>query len=65
MEYEATKLRTCYAVRPKGCLGTDGWVNGVAWTVIYVKASCEFEAILKAHNKRLKAWHTKKKLWSA
>jgi hypothetical protein len=35
--YTATKLRECWAIRPKGCLGTCGWVGNVAWTVKYVK----------------------------
>lgn len=57
MEYEADHLRSNrYAVRPKGCLGTCGWKDGVAWDVVYVNASSEFEAILKAHNKRLRAY---------
>ena len=39
MEYEATHLRDdSYAVRPKGALGTCGWINGIAWTVVYVTA---------------------------
>ena len=37
MIYTATRLRDCWAIRPKGVCGTCGWVNGVAWTVKYVK----------------------------
>ena len=37
MKYEATRLRTCWAIRPAGCLGTCGWINGRPWTVEYRK----------------------------
>ena len=37
MTLEATRLRNCWALRPVGALGTCGWINGVAWTVQYVK----------------------------
>ena len=46
---EATHLRdNRWAVRPIGCLGTCGWRNGVAWTVIYVTARSAEEAVRKA-----------------
>ncbi len=49
MELEATILRdNNYAVRPKGCLGTMGWKDGIAWTIVYVNAKNEKEAIQKA-----------------
>lgn len=49
MELEATKLRTCWAVRPKGQLGTCGFYP-VAWTVVYVTdARTAEEAIRRAH----------------
>ena len=35
--YTATRLRDCWAIRPKGVCGTCGWVGGVPWTVKYVK----------------------------
>lgn len=36
---EATHLRgRLYAVRPRGALGTCGWINGRPWTVQYVTA---------------------------
>ena len=48
-ELEATHLRDRrYAVRPKGCLGTCGWHNGIAWQVVFVNARSEQEAISKA-----------------
>ena len=37
MELTATKLRNGWAIRPKGALGTCGWIDGKAWTVWYVK----------------------------
>lgn len=49
MEMEATHLRDRkYAVRPKGCLGTCGWADGVAWIVQCVTANSESDAIRKA-----------------
>lgn len=38
MIYTATKLREGWAIRPKGkgC-GTCGFINGIGWTVKYVK----------------------------
>jgi hypothetical protein len=38
MIYTATKLREGWAIRPKGkgC-GTCGFINGIGWTVQYVK----------------------------
>lgn len=45
MELEATHLRdNRYAVRPKGALGTCGWINGKAWQVVYVRARNAAEA---------------------
>lgn len=42
----ATHLRdNTYAVRPAGALGTCGWVNGRAWTVRYVHAWSENDAV--------------------
>lgn len=37
IEWTATRLRTSWAIRPAGALGTCGWINGVPWTVRYVK----------------------------
>jgi len=37
MKLTATKLRNCWAIRPKGSLGTCGFINGVGWEVKYVK----------------------------
>jgi len=37
MTLTATRLRDCWAIRPKGCLGTCGWINGAGWEVKYVK----------------------------
>ena len=51
-EFEATHLRyNHYAVRPTGCLGTCGWKNGRAWTVCYVNARNEQDAIRKTMHK--------------
>lgn len=48
VEYEATHLRNNqYAVRPKGQLGTCGFYP-VPWTVVYVTARSEQDALRKA-----------------
>ena len=53
MKYEATHLRgTRWAIRPEGALGTCGWINGEAWTVDYVNARTEREALAKADRYR-------------
>lgn len=45
---EATYLRgNRWAVRPKGNLGTCGWINGIPWTVRYVNARSAEEAVRK------------------
>ena len=49
-ELEATRLTHCWAVRPKGALGTCGF-HPRAWQVCYVKAPTAAHAILKAGNK--------------
>lgn len=51
MELQATLLRdNTYAVRPKDQLGTCGWYPK-PWTVVYVKAKNEQQAITKVSNK--------------
>jgi hypothetical protein len=46
---EAVHLRdNRWAVRPVGCLGTCGWINGVPWTVCYVNARSEAQAVRAA-----------------
>jgi hypothetical protein len=37
MKIEATRLRESWCIRPVGCLGTCGWINGKAWTARFVK----------------------------
>jgi hypothetical protein len=50
-ELEAVHLRdNRYAVRPVGCLGTDGWQKGRAWSVIFITARSADEAIKKARS---------------
>lgn len=45
----ATHLRdNRWAVRPAGCLGTCGWKDGKAWSVVYVNAKSAEAAIKKA-----------------
>lgn len=40
-----------YAVRPTGKLGTCGWfTDGTAWTVVYVEAGSEEEALCRVRN---------------
>lgn len=36
MKLDATRLRNGWAIRPVGCLGTHGSVDGQLWTVQYV-----------------------------
>lgn len=53
IELEAIHLRdNRYAVRPKGCLGTCGWISykdaSIPWTVTYVNARNADEALRKA-----------------
>jgi len=37
-----------WAVRPKGALGTCGWIDGKAWSVRFVTASCAEHAVALA-----------------
>jgi len=37
MKLDATRLRTGWILRPAGCLGTCGSVDGQLWTAQYVK----------------------------
>lgn len=54
MEYEATHLSgRRWVVRPKGALGTCGWINGKAWTAFYVTADSAFAAV-RYFEKRMK-----------
>ena len=36
MKLVATRLRNCWVIRPAGCVGTCGWINGVGWTAQFV-----------------------------
>lgn len=48
-DLEAVHLRdNRYAVRPRGALGTCGWIDNRAWSVIYVNANSPEAAIIKA-----------------
>lgn len=56
MKLEATELRNgMYAVRPLGQLGTCGFYPE-PWTVCYVRARNEEEAIEKAVAKKRERW---------
>lgn len=47
-DLEAVRLRdNLWAVRPIGALGTCGWINGKPWTVKYVRADSEGDALRK------------------
>lgn len=35
MKYEATQLTKSVCVRPVGCLGTCGWINGKPWQATF------------------------------
>ena len=48
---EHTPSKACWCIRPKGCLGTCGWINGKAWKAVYIKAKTPEKAILKAENR--------------
>jgi len=37
LEWTATRLRNGWVIRPRGALGTCGWINGVAWEALFVK----------------------------
>ena len=50
MALEATRLSDCWAVRPKGQLGTCGFYPK-AWQVCYVKAPTAGAAVAKAGSK--------------
>ncbi len=53
MEYEATYLGdNRYAVRPKGALGTCGWIANTPWDVQYIKAAHASKALHKAEIER-------------
>ena len=48
-QLEATEVRSGYfAVRPKGALGTHGWINNRPWQVQYIKAASAEKSIEKA-----------------
>lgn len=48
-QMEATQISPGqYAVRPKGALGTHGWIKGKPWQVQYIKATSAEQAIEKA-----------------
>lgn len=40
-----------YAIRPEGATGANGWIDGKPWSVFYVEARSEEEAIRKARVK--------------
>lgn len=59
MRYEATEIAPLrrsrlrrFAIRPAGTLGTCGWINGEAWSVVYVNARSAPDAMLKFHCSR-------------
>ncbi len=59
-KHEAVHLRdNRYAVSPVGQLGTCGFYP-VPWTVIYVNARSEQEALIKAQRKAAKIPHLRK-----
>lgn len=50
---DATHLRgNVWAVRPQGALGTCGWIEGIPWTVVYIRARDASQAIFKARHHR-------------
>ena len=33
----AERLRQCWVIRPRGTVGTCGWINGKPWTAQFTK----------------------------
>ena len=49
MKLEATQLRSGrWIVRPEGCLGTCGYIDGKPWTAQIITARNAAEAVRKA-----------------
>lgn len=49
LELVAEHLRgTAWVVRPKGCTGMAGWIDGKAWSAHFVQARSSVEAITKS-----------------
>jgi len=51
-ELEVERLRTCWVVRPKGQLGTHGWVDGKAWSAYFSRAATAERALVEAKRHR-------------
>lgn len=50
MRYYVTEIRKGrFAIRPMGALGTCGWIDGKAWSVVYINARSAGQAMLKFH----------------
>lgn len=46
--FEAVRLRgNRYAVKPAGTCGTCGWIDGRPWTVVYVTAKNDADAVIR------------------
>lgn len=39
MTYEITQLGNSVCVRPEGCLGTCGWIQGIPWQAQFFKST--------------------------
>ena len=53
INYVAENLRdNRWVVRPGGCLGTCGWIDGIPWTADFVNARSAEEALRKAKARR-------------
>ena len=51
IRYTLTQLRgEVYAIRPSNALGTCGSINGVLWTIVYVKGLHKACAVANAMN---------------
>lgn len=54
MKYEITELRTSVVVRPQGCLGTMGWIDGKAWDARFFKSRAKAQTWISKQTKRVK-----------
>lgn len=47
MNYEMTPVNRGVIVRPAGCLGTVGWINGVGWEARFFRNAAQAQRWIK------------------